>query len=38
MKRRYEIFSENLKMIRSHNKKGLSYTLGINGNFFFPLD
>ncbi|XP_022865316.1 cysteine proteinase 3-like [Olea europaea var. sylvestris] len=30
MKRRYEIFSENLKMIRSHNKKGLSYTLGIN--------
>lgn len=30
MKRRYEIFSENLKMIRSHNKKRLSYTLGVN--------
>ncbi|KAM7513531.1 hypothetical protein LguiA_003114 [Lonicera macranthoides] len=30
MKMRFSIFSESLKMIRSHNKKGLSYTLGVN--------
>ncbi|KAL0346760.1 UNVERIFIED_CONTAM: Cysteine proteinase 3 [Sesamum calycinum] len=30
IRRRFEIFSENLRMIRSHNKKGLSYTMGIN--------
>ncbi|XP_052199070.1 thiol protease aleurain-like [Diospyros lotus] len=29
-KLRFGIFSENLKLIRSHNKKGLSYTLGVN--------
>ncbi|XP_047323513.1 thiol protease aleurain-like [Impatiens glandulifera] len=27
---RFSIFSENLKMIRSHNKKRLSYTLAVN--------
>ncbi|KAK3034505.1 hypothetical protein RJ639_032494 [Escallonia herrerae] len=27
---RFSIFSENLKMIRSHNRKGLSYRLAIN--------
>ncbi|KAK6152042.1 hypothetical protein DH2020_014677 [Rehmannia glutinosa] len=30
VQRRFQIFSENLKMIRSHNKKGLSYTMGVN--------
>ncbi|KAL8464098.1 hypothetical protein ACS0TY_033863 [Phlomoides rotata] len=30
IKRRFEIFSETLRMIRSHNKKGLSYRMGIN--------
>ncbi|KAK1377843.1 Cysteine protease [Heracleum sosnowskyi] len=30
MKRRFSIFSESLKMIRSHNKKNLPYTLGVN--------
>nr|BAF81994.1 cysteine proteinase [Platycodon grandiflorus] len=30
MKRRFSIFVDSLKMIRSHNKKGLSYTLGVN--------
>ncbi|KAK6139688.1 hypothetical protein DH2020_026576 [Rehmannia glutinosa] len=30
IQRRFEIFSENLRMIRSHNKKGLSYTMGVN--------
>ncbi|EYU28328.1 hypothetical protein ABFS82_12G128700 [Erythranthe guttata] len=30
MQRKFQIFSENLKMIRSHNKKGLSYTMGVN--------
>ncbi|KAI3789977.1 hypothetical protein L2E82_02785 [Cichorium intybus] len=30
MKQRYSIFVESLKTIRSHNKKGLSYTLGVN--------
>lgn len=30
IQRRFQIFSETLKMIRSHNKKGLSYTMGIN--------
>ncbi|XP_057505709.1 pro-cathepsin H-like [Actinidia eriantha] len=29
-KLRFAIFSENLKLIRSHNKKGLSYTLAVN--------
>ncbi|GFS33765.1 aleurain-like protease [Actinidia rufa] len=29
-KLRFAIFSENLKLIRSHSKKGLSYTLGVN--------
>jgi len=30
VKLRFSIFSDNLKMIRSHNKKGLSYTLALN--------
>ncbi|CAN4118152.1 unnamed protein product [Withania somnifera] len=30
MKQRFEIFLDNLKMIRSHNKKRLSYKLGVN--------
>ncbi|KAK4337986.1 hypothetical protein RND71_042473 [Anisodus tanguticus] len=30
IKQRFQIFLENLKMIRSHNKKGLSYKLGVN--------
>ncbi|KAK4483691.1 hypothetical protein RD792_010892 [Penstemon davidsonii] len=30
IQRRFEIFSENLRMIRSHNRKGLSYTMGVN--------
>ncbi|THG01252.1 hypothetical protein TEA_008048 [Camellia sinensis var. sinensis] len=30
MKLRFSIFSENLKLIKSHNKKKLSYTLGVN--------
>ncbi|XP_051113846.1 cysteine proteinase 3-like [Andrographis paniculata] len=28
--RRFEIFSDTLKMVRSHNRKGLSYKMGIN--------
>ncbi|KAL6507140.1 hypothetical protein OROHE_022039 [Orobanche hederae] len=30
VQRRFQIFSENLKIIRSHNRKGLSYIMGIN--------
>ncbi|CAK9138506.1 unnamed protein product [Ilex paraguariensis] len=30
MKLRFSIFAESLKLIRSHNKKGLSYTVGVN--------
>ncbi|XP_015889064.3 pro-cathepsin H [Ziziphus jujuba] len=30
MKLRFEIFSENLKLIKSTNKKGLPYTLAVN--------
>ena len=30
MKERYEIFSQNLRFIRSHNKKRLPYTLSVN--------
>ncbi|OIW19353.1 hypothetical protein TanjilG_03487 [Lupinus angustifolius] len=30
MKQRFKIFSDNLKEIRFSNKKGLSYTLGVN--------
>ncbi|KAL6222057.1 hypothetical protein ACLB2K_005449 [Fragaria x ananassa] len=30
MRRRFEIFSENKKLIRSTNRKGLSYKLGVN--------
>lgn len=30
MRRRFEIFAENKKLIRSTNKKGLSYKLGVN--------
>ena len=33
IKLRYEIFSENLKLIRSTNRKGLPYTLAVNGEF-----
>ncbi|MFS7995467.1 putative cathepsin H [Helianthus anomalus] len=33
MKHRYSIFAESLETIRSHNKR-LSYTLGVNGEFF----
>ncbi|KAI3710484.1 hypothetical protein L2E82_40267 [Cichorium intybus] len=38
MKQRYSIFVESLKTIRSHNKKGLSYTLGVNGKLLVILD
>lgn len=31
IKLRFDIYRENLRMIKSHNKKGLSYTLGVNG-------
>ncbi|XP_022845739.1 cysteine proteinase 3-like [Olea europaea var. sylvestris] len=30
MQKRFEIFSENLRIIRSHNKKGLPYILAVN--------
>ena len=30
MKQRFGIFSENLKLIRSTNRKRLSYTVGVN--------
>ncbi|XP_047952025.1 cysteine proteinase 3-like [Salvia hispanica] len=30
IQRRFQVFSENLRMIRSHNRKGLSYTMGVN--------
>ncbi|XP_075473807.1 vanillin synthase [Primulina tabacum] len=30
IQKRFQIFVENLKMIRSHNRKGLSYTMGVN--------
>ncbi|GMI84320.1 hypothetical protein like AT3G45310 [Hibiscus trionum] len=30
MKLRFQVFKENLDLIRSTNKKGLSYTLGVN--------
>ncbi|XP_031109821.1 cysteine proteinase 3-like isoform X2 [Ipomoea triloba] len=30
MKRRFSVFKESLKTIRSHNKRGLSYKLGVN--------
>ncbi|XP_047164775.1 pro-cathepsin H-like [Vigna umbellata] len=30
MKRRYDIFSRNLRFIRAHNKKRLPYTLSVN--------
>ncbi|KAG5559119.1 hypothetical protein RHGRI_008890 [Rhododendron griersonianum] len=30
MKLRFSIFSENLKLIKSHNRKGLSYTMAVN--------
>ncbi|MFS7921807.1 putative cathepsin H [Helianthus anomalus] len=30
MKHMYSIFAESLETIRSHNNKGLSYTLGVN--------
>ncbi|XAR51088.1 Cathepsin H [Bertholletia excelsa] len=30
MKLRFSIFSDNLKLIKSHNRKGLSYTLAVN--------
>ncbi|CAI9100724.1 OLC1v1037885C2 [Oldenlandia corymbosa var. corymbosa] len=30
IKMRFEIFRDNLRMIKSHNRKGLSYTLGVN--------
>ncbi|WP_411026165.1 hypothetical protein, partial [Salmonella sp. s58078] len=30
MKLRFATYSENLKMIASHNRKGLPYTLGVN--------
>jgi cathepsin H len=43
MKLRFEIFSENLKLIRSTNRKGLSYKLAVNRKhsfsfLFWPLD
>lgn len=30
IQKRFQIFVENLKMIKSHNRKGLSYTMGVN--------
>ncbi|MFS7998811.1 putative cathepsin H [Helianthus anomalus] len=30
MKHKYSIFAPSLETIRSHNNKGLSYTLGVN--------
>ncbi|KAH6818370.1 aleurain-like protease [Perilla frutescens var. frutescens] len=30
IQRRFQVYSQNLRMIRSHNKKGLSYTMGVN--------
>lgn len=36
MKLRFTIFSENLKLIRSMNKKGLSYTLAVNRESHSP--
>ena len=33
IKLRFEIFSENLKLIRSTNRKGLPYTLAVNRKF-----
>lgn len=33
IKVRFDIFRENLRMIKSHNKKGLSFSLGVNGIF-----
>nr|QBH22539.1 papain-family protein [Oldenlandia affinis] len=30
IKMRFEIFRENVRMIKSHNRKGLSYTMGVN--------
>lgn len=39
MKLRFSIFKENLDLIRSTNKKGLSYKLAVNRKFinFFLL-
>lgn len=37
MKHRFSIFLESLETIRSHNKKGLSYTLGVNGKYLLVL-
>lgn len=37
MKSRFAIFSENLDLIRSTNKKGLSYTLGVNRELLLHL-
>jgi cathepsin H len=34
MKRRFKIFSENLELIKSTNKKRLSYTLGVNRMYY----
>jgi cathepsin H len=31
IKMRFEVFRENLRMIKSHNRKDLPYTLGVNG-------
>ncbi|EPS73937.1 hypothetical protein M569_00815 [Genlisea aurea] len=30
IRRRFEIFSDTLRMIKLHNRKGLSYTMGVN--------
>lgn len=37
LKLRFQIFSENLDLIRSTNRKGLSYKLGVNRKFFAVL-
>lgn len=37
MKLRFSIFKENLDLIRSTNKKGLSYKLGVNRKFIISL-
>ena len=35
MKLRFEIFKENRKLIKSTNRKGLPYTLAVNGKVLF---
>lgn len=36
IRRRFSIFVDSLRLIRSSNRKGRSYTLGINRELSFP--